>query len=518
MIIILILISQGFTFHGNIGFDNEIISDSSGFHKPVFRFYFNPDFNIFGIPLSLNTLISTEQSKIRQNINKFSLYLKPEKFLKEKLKIPRFLFNIKGINFGRTYPQFSELTLFSVPVNGVFIDFSLIGLRFAFVNGNMRKPISSSDSVYGTYKRDIVGFRTGFGSDEGTHILFNFIHSYDIKNSIPEYFSPYGDSDSIVIIRPQENYVFGIDGVICLINNLKLKGEFALSQLTRDLNLTPLNIYNQPEWVFNIFKPNLSSSFDYAYSIKSEFSIKNTSLSFEYRFVGPGYSSFGNPDIVQDRYGFNFGINTEILSFFTLNLGYRNENNNIGLSNHTNFIRYEFQFGFVHPVFPYFNVFFSPEMEKNDSFNIDKRMNDFNITTGKNLRFLNLNNNINITYSSYNYNDTLNRILTKNLYFSYGLGFTFPLSLNILLGFSNYEYKDSTRYLNNYIFSLSYTKSFYTFSSGVNINKGFMDKTLFFIGQGFRFNLFGDLNIRSEYSLKEDNNEFFLRITYNKRW
>lgn len=214
----LMLFSQNLSFHGNLGFDNEIISDSAGFHIPVFRFYFNPDFNLFGIPTSFNTLLSTEQSKIRQNINKFSIYLKPEKFIREKLKIPRLVFNIKGINFGTSYPQFSELTLSNVPMNGVFLDFSLFGMRFRFINGNLRKPVSSSDSLYGTYKRDIVGFKTGFGEDEGNHILFNFMHSYDIKNSIPEYYSPYGDSDSIVIIKPQENYVLGTDFLVLLMS------------------------------------------------------------------------------------------------------------------------------------------------------------------------------------------------------------------------------------------------------------------------------------------------------------
>lgn len=132
-------------------------------------------------------------------------------------------------------------------------------------------------------------------------------------------------------VTPKENLVIGLNGKTNMFGNIiSLHLEAAGSAFTRDLRATPLDLSKVkiPGFAKSIFKPRISSSFDYAVNSGLNFHLRSFSAKLGYKYIGPGYTSLGLPYLLNDQQKLS-ALTSFRISKFNLNLNWYRINNNL---------------------------------------------------------------------------------------------------------------------------------------------------------------------------------------------
>jgi len=268
--------------------------------------------------------------------------------------------NIKTLGIGRTYPEYSALTVSGVPVNGVNLELNPGLLYFEIAAG---KNLDGIDEV--SFKRSFLAGRIGIGEKENAHLFFTLLKMKDNDQSI---LPPVN-----VFLTPQENQVIGTEGKIFLFNHLlALSGEGAVSMFTRDIRDADIQDGSLPGFVKNIYDPKLSSTFDYAFSGSAVFDQpkNDTYFSFDVNRIGPGYISLAAPNIRSDQLMFQAKLNKKFsdkkVSMKTFVKIYQDNTTNWKASTTTT-ASFGVSFDFNFPKMPYFSLGYSPYFQGNDA-------------------------------------------------------------------------------------------------------------------------------------------------------
>jgi hypothetical protein len=275
--------------------------------------------SIYGLPIELGSLLSTQNSQTRQPMNYFSVKLDSRSIMRHPEiagKVP-FMKYFETLEIGRTRPEYSDLMLRGVPINGLNISFRAKGLHAAVAYGNTQKPVSEGLFLYQRYQQKLIFGRIGFGQKNGTNFNISVLHAKDIAESIeptpltyirqPDTFVYQLDTffirqDSVALVRkPIESLMAGTGINIALFKNrFRINAELAGSVFTANSNSENIYIEAIPGWLERIYKPTLSTSASYAYSIGSELNIQSTRLTVSMRRIAPGYQAPGTDYMRQD--------------------------------------------------------------------------------------------------------------------------------------------------------------------------------------------------------------------------
>lgn len=337
-----------FQFHGSNNTFYQY-SDKPGVGSLVPEAFLRNDFNaqlvMFGIPLKGGIFYSTESDESRQQMNHYYLELDVNAIKKRLMpdinipkvpKIPdvkapdlevpdvdipeienpipdsipepdiekpdanlllKFLSGFKTLEIGRTRPDYSELVLSRVSVDGFNIEYNPKIIYAAVCQGEMHREVTNTFGPYDYFFPQKVAFgKIGFGDSDASHILFSAMKAKDKPDNITH-------PDSINIY-PAENFVTGIDvGISFWEKRIAVKAEGAVSLFTENQNSTTLESFTEgfPNWVTNTFNPTLTTHVDYAYKVEPGINFKNTQINAVYSIVGPGYKTMGNPTLKNDR-------------------------------------------------------------------------------------------------------------------------------------------------------------------------------------------------------------------------
>ena len=238
----------------------------------------------------------------------------------------KLMFGVRQLSIGTVYPVFSPLTFNGIQVQGGALEINPGLFYLNITGGNTRLGSQSMSDVFeNTYKRWVVAARLGVGRMESSHLIFSFMHASDREGSIPESFAN--------ILRPTENNVLSAQSQLSFWKRrIRLQGEAAACSYNRNQADSSLNVF-VPEisQIPDFLKPSLSTSYDIAYTIRSELNLwKGSVINAFTEYIGPGYTSLGVPFLRNDvmRYGgrieqqlFNTGLK--------LHLRYRHENDNL---------------------------------------------------------------------------------------------------------------------------------------------------------------------------------------------
>lgn len=213
----------------------------------------------------------------------------------------KLFFGVRQLSIGTVYPYYSPLILNGIQVQGGAIEINP-GLFFLNVTGGNTHIGTTNllDIFKSAYQRWMVGGRIGVGKPERSHFFLSYIHSFDKSNSLPSEISP--------TVRPNQNDVLGATLQLTFWKGrIRLLGEGAGCGFNRNRRDGTLNVENSLYQKIPAFlKPNLSTSYDYAYMARGDFNFwKGSLISFYTEFIGPGYNSFGVPFLRNDvlRYG-----------------------------------------------------------------------------------------------------------------------------------------------------------------------------------------------------------------------
>ena len=495
------------------------------------RWDLNPTLTVYGIPISMNFFLSSEQSGTRQNVNMFRLNLNPKQLLMRKAtkrlsKFTRLLSSFSALGIGTNYPRYSPLTLSGVAVTGANMEFTPGILYLAFTGGRTQKTIQGSATQKPTYSRNLIAGKIGVGKKRGSHLYFTLLHAWDDENSIPP--------DSVFYVTPQENYLVGAEANLSLFEKrFRLEGELAVSMLTRDVQSAELDVDGIPSWLVNLVEPKISSSIDYAYSVKSSVNFSSTRFSGAVKMVGPGFYSLGVPYLRNDELTYEARIeqrlwkrSVSLASYFR-----RGEDNLIPWKRATTIsTAYGINVDLRFRNLPYLQLNYAPYFQKNDSLQIDNKTSLFSVCTGYNHRFSDINSSTNFYFSLQNSKTQsgLSNYSTQSFSLNETVSFRFPLTVSSSISLSK---TDSSGEISQ-ILSSNFNGSYRAFRKWQNTfglrlsNQGGQDKkTGFYLISSFPVWKMGDMNLRAEQNFFRDSeeptkdyDEFILRVTISRRW
>uniref|UniRef100_A0A7V2ZIS3 Uncharacterized protein n=1 Tax=Ignavibacterium album TaxID=591197 RepID=A0A7V2ZIS3_9BACT len=464
-----------------------------------------PSVNLYGIPLGLNILLSTENSSERQNINSVSFMYNSDaakEIIQNQIEeegeesvpgLMKFFSYFNSFGIGLNYPTYTQLTMQGAPVSGLSFEFNPGWFYLATALQQNQRPIDNT-----AFRRDLYAGRIGVGKKDDSHIFFTGIYSNDKAASIK--------IDSLNhILTPNTNYVFGIDSRLNLFEDkLSLEGEISGAMLTRDNRDPDLINEDIPQFVRNIFQPKISSQVDYAYSLKSSFdnSESNTKVTAGVKMIGPGYRSHGNPSLRNDRFEVEGKVDQKFhqrqISVVASMKYYRDNLINSKLFTTTT-LAPGVQLGLRFKNYPSLNLTYNPSFLSNDASDplkkIDFKNHLFTATTNYNFKFdaFTLGSNLFYMFNKSKSLDTLSGYTINSFNISENILFKSPLVITVGFGMNFMNFFDQQNQITNIDGSVGYTFfEHWNSTLGINhsIDKDNSNKT------GFYFN--------STYSLSEN--------------
>jgi hypothetical protein len=451
-------------FSGTASISGEygwVTGDSLVEPRPELRFNVNPSLSLFGFPIGLDMLLSTQENPLRQQLDKFKLFLNPKKWLESQANLSGLALSFKGLELGSCNPSWTPYTLSGAPVFGGAVELNPWYVYAAAAAGRNQRRVDVSDSTQGAFARMLYSGRFGFGKKEGTHFYLTALYAGD--DTVPPAGNwrpnPNDTTDTYEVVRPQENYVMGAEFNLDLYEGaLTLQSEITGSELTRDKRL-PVERWDwMPEWVANTFKPRMSSSVDYAFKVRPALKVLDTRVYGKVEFVGPGYVSLGAPGLRNDNLALGGGIER---SFFdqavSVSAAYTGEHDNLlavkddsgrvlRLKNATTrFTSWEANVGLAFPNLPYLQVGYYPYSERSDSMlaaggvgsTTTSTGNVVSVSAGHGFQTGKLSHSpgVSFSYNDLRGDDPTGDNTSWDAGLNYGLGFEFPLSLSASCGY-----------------------------------------------------------------------------------
>lgn len=443
----------------------------------------NPRLTIYEIPFGVDILLSSLNDPSMQSINSFSLNFDLNKLQKnitdrisrkiselassadtslikmedlqnikdtdilieyaDKLgmisSVEKFFMDVKTLGIGKTYPEYSEFTLSGVPINGINLEYNP-GIFYTTIAAyNNFKGI---DDV--SFNRSAFAARIGIGQKHSEHVFFTFMRMKDDENSIQVITNSY--------LTPQENQVMGTEGKLLLFDKMvSLTGEAAISLHTRNVRDADYQSGSLPGFVKSIYNPKLSTSYDYAWHIKAVIDQKerNAFYSLGIKRVGPGFVSFGSPNVRSDQLAFETFFNKKFDKTIGLKTNIRVYLDNLGdwKTSTTTTATMGISVDFTFPQMPYFLISYNPNFQSNDNVPPDQLFkNDFHMISFMTMYSYNFGSVFATSALSINANIQNSKLGTSmskftNTFFSIiqNLSFEFPLILNATLNFMKSE-------------------------------------------------------------------------------
>jgi len=496
------------------------------------RFNINPQLTVYGMPISFNISLNSEESDLRQALNKFSMFLQPSRLVKEMVNMPGFVFSISGISIGTCYPYYSPLTLTGIPVTGGAVEMNPWVIYLAATAGRIQRGVMGSDTTDAAYARTLYAGRFGLGKKDGTHLFFTMLYAGDDTSSITPYTLPVpGDSDTVEVITPQENYCAGVEFNLSLFqNHFTLQSEIVGSQFTRDIRMPELIIPGAPLWVTDIFNPRMSSSFDYAYSVKPSLTILNTRIWGGFKMIGPGFNSLGVPYLRNDNLSFEMGVSQNLFNnSIALSASHTREHDNLigNKLSTTFFTSYIFNLGLNFRNLPYFQVGYTPFRQYDDS--TDCQSDILNLNTGYNFFLFGMSHAPSFSwfYQDYQELSDTNNYISNTFSIYENVGFQFPLSISSGVGITTTDYTNKKERIVSLDISTAYTFfQQWTNTIGFIMSSDQNKDSRYGINYNSSFPLwwFGNINFSVERNIyigerqEEDYNEWRLIGTISKSW
>ncbi len=206
--------------------------------------------------------------------------------------------------FGTQTPTYSELTTGDIAMFGTGLELDPGNFIFTINYGTSQLGVDYDpfNNIAGAYQQKILASRIGYGRQDGTRFVLNFVKVSDDETSIST--APPG-------VRPAEGITFSPLLQIRLSSSLLFKTEFAGSAYTFDL-LGPESPYDNEvlDFMDRFLSINASSNVDWSNVTSLEWRSDSFTLGGEVRYVGPGFQSAGYR--VMERDLIDYKINTGI--------------------------------------------------------------------------------------------------------------------------------------------------------------------------------------------------------------
>lgn len=225
--------------------------------------------------------------------------------------VTKLLSAIKNFNVGMSYPLYSELTMNGVRTTGFNIELNPGIAYAAFTTGTIQNQRYDTTSNKYQFQQRVMAGRLGIGKKNASHFILSYINTKEQGNA---FISP----KDTMTFNPGNNLIVGADWQISLFKKkFVLQGEINNSYTNSDVFAPGVPHTDQgPNPLIDLaskinFKPNLTTRMDYAYTAKTNISLfdDNTVLSGYYSYVGPGYTTYTVPYLLNDMLKYEGKLN-----------------------------------------------------------------------------------------------------------------------------------------------------------------------------------------------------------------
>jgi len=576
-------------FHGSNVLSGQL-SSRQGSNSTVPKEFFRNDLQMtltaYDIPIATSFFITNDQPDYKQSIDNLRVYIDLNALKRNKSrvearnkttgkKVPwmlRFLSNFSKIEAGRFRPDYGELTLSGIPVSGVNIEFTHKVVYAAFASGQTKKATTGQSDFNTTLKQKLLFGKFGFGEKQRTHFYLSYMH---VEDEAPD--NTWDEQNGFAEPTPQSNDILSADLRLSFFKNKwVIDGEAGLSMLTRNtqypitydsvlyytdtssqvnnsIKFTSDSTFQEetpftdkvPPFIIDATNPNITSSYDAAYGVKTKLSLRTTTVSGAYKAVRPGYYSLGNPNLINDRQTIEgridqalFSRKVSISAFFK-----QFKDNLIEWKNKTSTsTSWGLSARFAIRKAPYFQISYAPNTQETvDS--ITSTFNYLNVlsaSTGYNYRLGGYKSFTSLSYfyqgSDYEGNTFFSYSNTHTVTLNQALTFIFPLRVNFNASYSDLA---STDFYRN-IFSMGLSAKHHAFnkkwenklggkymSSYEESDENEYNKNKFSLYWKTRIKLWkkGELSLTFEENIFnniesdiESYNEFIARCNFTVRW
>lgn len=331
---------KGFRISGTGGISAETYA-SGGIpaRRPPFsgQAFLNINFDLFGLTTGVNTVLSTEESQFRQDINRVQLNTQIQ---------------WAKISGGDVTPSFNKYGLDGISVRGGMIEANPQSMIISAVVGQGQSATASTveDAFRGqSYGQWFYGTKLGYGDESANYFhltgfwgrdydaaINDFDFSFDFEEPDPE--EPPAEEETLPPV-PIENYIIGPQGAIELFGGkIRLEGGMTASIYSRNTEIDRTTHRNAA--LFGLIALRPQTQLSYAGDGEIQWVFGPFRMLTGYERIEPGYESMGLVQIQDDQQVFRL---TPQMKFFknkmTVKLNYNRRNNNLDLTRTSTTVR-----------------------------------------------------------------------------------------------------------------------------------------------------------------------------------
>jgi hypothetical protein len=239
-------------------------------------------FSLFGLSSGLRLLLSTEESGVRQSVNRIG-YTGAWRW--------------GEVQAGDVSPTYSPYSLSGTPFRGGALELRPGPFLISVAHGRTRRETPLAGRLLfaePAYDRTLDAVRIGVGRRHGTHLHLIGVRARERGD----------EGDTARRVPPKENLTLSPDfGVTLLRGALRLQGTGTVSALTRDTRSSPIPGLEGPaaELIADAFTPRVGTRVDYAVQGTAELRAGPAGLTAAYERVQPGFESLGVGYLRSDR-------------------------------------------------------------------------------------------------------------------------------------------------------------------------------------------------------------------------
>ncbi|SFD45192.1 hypothetical protein SAMN05518672_1026 [Chitinophaga sp. CF118] len=266
---------QALKVNGGIAMNSIFYTSNGPATRSPFSFFINGNinFNLYGWSVPLTFAYTNHTFSYTQPFNQYSLN-------------PTYKWLTTHI--GWTSMNFSPYTLNGHQFFGVGVEAAPPGrLHYSAMYGRLQKAIgidTAHPEYLPAYKRMGYGIKIEYAGDN-YNLGINLFRAKDDINSVRAI------PDSLQVV-PQENIAIGFTGGFTIYKHITFTGEYATSQMTRDIR-SPLAEHG----AFNVTNPFIrnrtSTGIYHAYKAGINYNVQSFTLGIGYERVDPEYATLG---------------------------------------------------------------------------------------------------------------------------------------------------------------------------------------------------------------------------------
>lgn len=248
----------------------------------------NLNFSILGFSSGLNLRYSTDNSELRQDLNRFS-FQGGWRWLE--------------VSAGDVSPSYNKYSLRGTRVRGgqLALTPGLFVLEASGGQVNRRITGLEDGENFGrrqqAYERWLYAARLGYGAERGSNFRLGVVYAWDEDQPLPEL------ANGLPAPLPQENLLLSPDFQISLFNRqFQIETINSVSVLSRDTRAQAIDLgeIGAPAFTESIFTPRSSTQINYATQVESRLSLNAFNLNVGFERIQPGYRSLGLRNIKDD--------------------------------------------------------------------------------------------------------------------------------------------------------------------------------------------------------------------------